>query len=677
MSSGAGFGQGAREAALVKALQAAVAAIGAGRLDDAATVLRATPDTLKTPAGQNILGDIHLKQQRPKEALKAFDAALRLAPNMPEAYCNRGVALQDLGRYGDALAAVDRALRIRPTYATAQYNRGNILKAMHRFPEADEAYSRALALQPSFPEALLNRGVARLPLNKRMEALGDFNRALSLRPKYVAAHIGRARVYRSLSDIKQAFAAVDTALAIDPEDMDARLTRIEILNAAERFDEALTAADAILAINPQNGAALANRAEALSGLKRYDEALVLADEAVRRLPESAMAHLTRGNVLAQLYRSDEALAELDTARRFGAWGPAYLMTRGMVLNNLDRVDEAGASFEQAITLAPEDAGMRYNRSFFLLQRGRYAEGWPEHEWRTRRRQYGLGDLMELAPRWEGQDLTGKRLLVFCEQGHGDSIQFSRFLPLLAKYGAGQTTLRIQEALRRLYADNFPDMDVTFDLGMRKDFDYQIPLMSLADAFGATLDTMPRNVPYLRANDERVAKWRKRIGTDGFRIGIAWQGNPKFGADRFRSIALKEFLPLASVPGIRLISLQWVGGTSQLQGIGDKLRIETLGEEVVNNPDGFREVAAVMANLDLLITSDTGPAHLAGALGRPIWVALNQRPDWRWMNEGTTTPWYPTMRLYRQQTMGDWPGVFNAIAGDLGLVVAGEQSPLPR
>ncbi|MCR4282694.1 MAG: hypothetical protein NUV72_06680, partial [Bauldia sp.] len=274
----------------------------------------------------------------------------------------------------------------------------------------------------------------------------------------------------------------------------------------------------------------------------------------------------------------------------------------------------------------------------------------------------------LAPLWRGENLEGTKLLVYAEQGHGDTIQFTRYLPEIAERG-GTLTLLVQEPLRRLYEANFPGIDVTRSLGMRSGFDYQISLMSLPFVFGTTLETIPQNVPYLHADPARAEKWRERIGVDGFRVGIAWQGNPTYGRDRDRSIRVGEFAPLTAVNGVRLISLQWSGGAEQLKSLPGGMRVETLGEEIENNPDGFREVAAVMANLDLLIMSDTGPAHLAGALGRPVWVALNDRPDWRWMRQGSASPWYPTMRLFRQKTTGDWPGVFAEMAEELRRLVA--------
>lgn len=664
-----------REAAIRHALQSAIAAMGAGDLDQAARALQSDAGALKTPVGQNIMGDIHLKRGNPREALKAFDAALKIAPQMPEAHCNRAAALHELGRLEDALAAADKAIRFRPQYPTALFNRGNALKDLGRTEAAHEAFSRAVSLRPAFPEALLNRGHMRLALGKWLEALGDFNKVIAADPANIGAFVGQAGAYRGLHDTDAAFRAIEAAAALDPDSLEVALMRAEVLMGADRHEEALAAVDAAVAMAPEKSRPHAVRASALGELKRHDEALAAAEEAVRLAPKAPGAHVARAAAFMHLGRADEALASLTAAEKFGAVGVSYLHSKALIMSALGNEREAMALFEQAIELEPKNAALRYNRAFTFLTFGRFEQGWPEHEWRLRKRDGNHIEKQALAPQWQGEDLTGKKLLIYSEQGHGDSIQFTRYVPMVIERG-GAITLQVQEAIRRLYEANFPTIDITASIGMRSGFDYQISLMSLPHIFGTTLATVPQNVPYLAADPVRVAKWRERLGEEGFRIGIAWQGNPKYGADRERSFPVAQFAPLADVSGIRLISLQWTGGAEQLKTIGNGLPIETLGEEIVNNPDGFREVAAVMANLDLLITSDTGPAHLAGALGRPIWVALNSRPDWRWMREGSTSPWYPTMRLFRQTSRGDWPGVFARIRDELQQLVAGSGKAAP-
>jgi tetratricopeptide (TPR) repeat protein len=660
-------------AAVEDALRAAVAHIQANRLDEAAATLVAG-GALKVPVGRNILGDIRLKQGRPRDALREFDAALAMVRGLPEAHCNRGVALQELGRLEDALAAEERAIALRPAYATAHFNRGNVLRDLGRTEEALAAYDQALKARPDYPEALVNRGMASIELGKAAEGLNDFRRALAARADYGAARIGAAIAHRVLDQFPEALAEIGRVLAGDPSDHEALLVKAGILTEAKRIDEALAIVDQLLAADPADAVVHVARANTLLKAKRPTDALDAAGRAVALQPKSQKAHLVRGKALNDLGRSEEALQSLDQAARLGPSGSEFHQVRAVILCDLGRLAESLGEYDLAIAGNPDNFAARYHRSFVLLAQGNHELGWKEHEWRLKLPTFPRPELLKVAPLWHGEDVTEKSVLLYSEQGAGDTIQFVRYAPLVAARGA-RVSMVVHESLRRLFAANFPDMDVSSDIGMRSGFDYQAPLMSLAQVFGTRAEAdIPAASPYLSADPERIAKWRERLGADGFKIGISWQGNSEYTADRFRSIPLKRFAPLAGVTGIRLISLQALWGTEQLKDLPTGMTVETLGEELVNNPDGFREMAAVMANLDLMIVSDSAPAHLAGALARPVWVALCDRADWRWELRRLDSPWYPTMRLFRQKDAGDWDGVFAEIAAALSAAVARRGQP---
>jgi len=665
------------DSAVKAKLAAAIEAVRAGRLDEAARMLEADGDVaLTTAVGQNIRGDILLKQGRHRDALKAFDAAVRLAPSAAEGYCNRGVALQELGRLGEALAAEDRAIRQRFDYATAHFNRGNILKALGRGEDAVAAYGRAVNAQPSFADAFLNRGMSLVALRRPLQALADFDRALGVRPHLAAAHLGRATAYRDLGQNDQALAAVDAAAGIEPDNPQVALTRCGILLAAERYEDSLALADELVARDGADAAAHAARARALLKLMRLDEGLLAIEEAIRLAPNENDFHVIKGTLLNEAGRAEESLAAIEEARRLGATGIRFFLARAVTHATLGDPDEALADFERVLAIDPQDVEARYNRAFLQVAIGNWAAGWSDYEWRLRQRHHAHNTYVRLAPQWRGEPLTGKRLLVYAEQGHGDTLQFVRYLRSI-EHDPGAITLVAPEATCQLLADNLPDVDVTASLGMRTGFDYQVSLMSLPAIFGTTLETVPKNVPYLHADAEHVAKWRERLGGAGFRIGIVWQGSRKYARDRDRSIPLAEYAPLAAVPSVRLISVQAMAGVDQFDDLPDGMKVERLGQEIENNPDGLREIAAVMANLDLLIMSDTGPTHLAGALGRPVWLATSRYPDWRWMRNREDSPWYPTMRLFRQETKGDWAGVFARMARELAALVDAGVSPPTR
>jgi tetratricopeptide (TPR) repeat protein len=648
--------------AIQRALAEAVQLHGAGRYDEALKLV-ASSGLGKTASGQNLIGDIHLKRGDAREALKAFDTAQRLAPTAPEPYANRGAALLELGRNDEALAAFDRALRMRPEYANAHFNRGNVLRALGRNEEAVTAYARATRAQPQFADAHLNRGSALGALKRWPEALEEFGKASRLRPNLIGAHIGRAMTYRDMGHFADAFTAIDAALATDPTNLEALRFRCSLLNAATRHEEALAAADALLAKDAGDAQALGERATALVRLRRIPEALVTVDALIAVAPDNAEAHVKRAAVFAEMGREKESLAEIAIARKLGAEERTYLPVLALARAVVGEVDEALADFERAIAADPGAYQTYYNRAFLRLQLGDWAGGWQDHEWRLKQHDHAHRNFLKHAPQWQGEPLAGRRLLVYGEQGLGDTIQFLRYISRLKDTGA-ELTLIIQSPLVPLVSANFPDIDVAGAVGMRRGFDYQVSLMSLPAMFHDTMETMPRETPYLAADPKRVEKWRAPIGNDAFNVGVVWQGALKYSRDATRSIPLAKYAPLATVPGVRLFSVQAVVGLDQLDRLGPKMGITRFGEELERNPDGLQEMAAIMANLDLLIMSDTAPTHLGGALGRPTWVALSRHPDWRWMDDREDSPWYPTMRLFRQPAEGDWDAVFERIAGEL-------------
>ncbi len=295
----------------------------------------------------------------------------------------------------------------------------------------------------------------------------------------------------------------------------------------------------------------------------------------------------------------------------------------------------------------------------MLLLGRFEAAWPG--WEDRFRAGAVPDRGLTRPRWRGEPLQGRTLLIHAEQGLGDTIQFCRY-PFPTD---GPVVFEVQPRIARLLG-GLPGAARIVPVGdPLPQFDLECPLMSLPAIRGTTEATIPSDVPYLSAEADAVARWRARLGEHGFRVGIAWQGNPSRREDTGRSIRLEHFLPLAAVPGVRLLSLQKDTGADQL---APGMPVETLGDDFDQGRDGFIDTAAVMMNLDLVITSDTAIPHLAGALGRPVWVALRAVPDWRFMLERPDSPWYPTMRLFRQTTRDDWASVFAAIKDALAALV---------
>ena len=545
--------------------------------------------------------------------------------------CNAlGTLLMQGGAVQSALVCFDRAVALAPAFADAQSNRGVALQELGRLEEALAAFRAALKAAPGHLNALMNSGSVLKLLGRGDEAVQVFDRVLSLRPDLAEAALKRAYLH------------------------------MEGGNHAASLEDF----ERVLKQQPDNGEAALGRVSALTSLRRYDEALAGIDLIIAARPADAEARVARGQILVELERPAEALALAGDLVRRGLGGSMAEIVQAAALWRLGRHGEAIAAAEAAMRSYPSEVQIRQALSNYYLGTGDFVRGWQAYEFRSGTFDRKQAAFEKQAPRWAGEDLTGKTILVFAEQGIGDTIQFARFLVSLAEAGAAIKAL-VQPALLRLVR-SLPAPVSWFDRpGDVGSFDYQIPLLSLPRVFGTEIDSIPGAVPYLTAEPEKVAAWRQRIGSGGYRIGVVWQGNPRYGADHRRSVPLEHFAPLAALPGVRLISLQAVHGLDQLAALPEGMAVETLGDRITANPDGVSEVAAAMSALDLVVASDTAIAHLAGALGRPVWLALSDDPDWRWLFDRADSPWYPTMRLFRQTVRGDWTGVFAEMAAALG------------
>jgi tetratricopeptide (TPR) repeat protein len=404
-----------------------------------------------------------------------------------------------------------------------------------------------------------------------------------------------------------------------------------------------------------------NLATALLRLRRSDEALPGLLTAARLLPESPLVHRNLGIALLTLGKPAEARRAFERVIELAPDRPLPYCQLGTLKRYEGRLDEALRCFDRALAIEPNFAEAIYGRGLTCLAAGQFAEGWTGFERRID--SLNRPDTLPLAePAWDGSFLDGRTLLVHAEQGLGDTLQFIRFAPLAAKQ-AGRAVLAVQRSLIPLLADSGFGPLVARD-GPLPAFDLQVPLMSLPFVLGTTLDTLPRDVPYLRASPARVGRWRTRLaGLQGLKVGIAWQGSRSYELDRLRSIPLACFAPLAAVAGVSLVSLQKPEAGAQGAQANALFPLTTF-DDLDAGEGAFGDTAAVIANLDLVVTSDSAMAHLAGALGAPVWLALSALPDWRWMFERPDSPWYPTMRLFRQPSLGDWSAVFSSMAAEL-------------
>jgi tetratricopeptide (TPR) repeat protein len=566
------------------------------------------------------------------KAEAAYRAILRAQPKHFDATHLLGAALSASGRNKEAEIFLKRAVALNPKVAAAQNNLGNAVKALHGNAESLPYYERAIGLDPNYADAINNRGNVQLEIGNSLEALADYDRALAINPNFVNALQKSAKVLVELGRYEEALIRNDRALALEANSVDAWVRSGNVLTHLKRHENALKSYERALVLDPGNTDALINRSAALEALGRPEEAFSGLDRVLAAVPDAAGA----------------------------------LNNKATILKSLGRLDEACDHFSKALAIKPDDADARTNYAMTLLLRGDFEAGWREYEGRWAKKSNVQKRPALTCPVWAGEPLEDRRIVVFAEQGLGDIVQFSRYLPLLKEHGANVTFLVTDRMLAVLRAA-YPGIAVTADVKetVARAFDFQCPMMSLPLRFGTRLETIPASVPYLKADCTRVAQWRERVGQSGFKVGICWQGNPDASVDSGRSVLLEAFAPLASIPGVRLISLQKNAGVEQIER--NPFPVETLGADFDNTRNAFVDTLAVMENLNLIVSPDTSIAHVAGALGRPAWVVLKRVPDWRWLMKREDCPWYPSLRLFRQEKAGQWDGVFARLRDHLATL----------
>jgi tetratricopeptide (TPR) repeat protein len=534
-----------------------------------------------------------------------------------------------------------------------------------RLDEATGLYKKVLRRNPKHPDALHLLGVISVQTGQLERGSQLLRQAVRANPSFAAAHSHLAMALWKLDRPGEALASYDAAIALRPDFAEAHDSRGVVLTALRRPEEALVSHDVALALRPGDADAHYNRGVALGALKRPEEALVSHEAAIALNPGHAMAHHNRGVALAEIRRSGEALASYDRAISLKPDYVEAFSNRGILLleQRLDR--QALENFDAAIALEPDHVDAHFNRSLALLSMGELGAGFAEYRWRLRLARFRDALPALPYPMWEGQSLSGASILIRCEQGFGDSLHFIRYARLLAAMGARVTVLA-QPALVSLFR-SVPDIEVRDSLGEAA-FDFHVPLMCLPRLLGTTLETVPAEVPYLFAEADKVDHWAKRLSDlgAGTKVGLVWAGDSRRhepdanATDRRRSLTLAQFAPLGRVPGVHLVSLQKGEPAEQTLCPPDGLRICDMTADL----NDFSDTAALVANLDLVITVDTSVAHLTGALGKPVWILSRFDGCWRWLNGREDSPWYPTARLFHQQAPGDWDEVIARVAAAL-------------
>jgi tetratricopeptide (TPR) repeat protein len=575
------------------------------------------------------LGIALLDSAQTEQALATFDKATALEPSL-ESWFGRGMAQQALKRWEEAIASFKQALALQPAYVEAHFNSGTAYLELKRFEEAAASYDQTLALQPGYVSALINRGHARVALGQADKALADYEEACKLEPRRHAAWVGRGTALGALGRPQDALMCYDKALAIMPQQPSTLIDRGTLLQKLKRLPEAIASYRQVLAKVPDHAIALANLSGALRDMEQHQEALACAQRAIAIDPQLAGAHTNLGNAL------------LDLARP----------------------DEAARAFDHALKLAPEELEVQWALSWSLLLDGHWERGLPLMEVRWQRSTFTSQRRAFKQPLWLGDaDLRGRTILLHAEQGLGDTLQFCRYVPLVTALGA-RVLLEVQPTLKGLMASLAGDavQVIGEGEGPLPDFDFHCPLMSLPLAFKTTPSSVPAQASYLKAPARAVQAVRERLGpADLPRIGLVWSGNVHHRHNRQRSVPLETLL--ASLPkAAQYYVLQKDLMDSDAQALNKYPELIRLPELL----EGFDSTAALVEQMDLVITIDTSIGHLAGALGRPTWLLLSRLPDWRWLMNRADTPWYPSFHLLRQAAWGQW----DAPLKELGETLSG-------
>jgi tetratricopeptide (TPR) repeat protein len=524
------------------------------------------------------------------------------------------------------------------------------LAALHagRLPEAERLYRKALRSTPENADALHGLGIVLLALKRPQQALSFLDRALRVPHPNSQMFNNHATALNALGRPEEALASLHRAIELAPEDATLHYNLGNTLMELWRNEQALSAFARASALAPTMAVAWQNKAIVETRLLLHEAALASCDRHAALAAQSAKAHEARGEALMALGRPAEAIAAFEAAAQLSPNLAIAHMNRAHALDLTGRIEEAKQAIEQALREDPELAVAHCNAASMYLSTGEFTRGWQEYEWRWKMDYFRPHRRDLPAPLWLGrEELAGRTILLHAEQGFGDTIQFCRYVPMVAALGARvvlEAERGVLPLLRSLAGpsqwmargDPFPE------------FDFHCPLMSLPLAFGTQADSVPWSGPYLAAAPSRVAAWRERLGpARSRRVGLAWSGARGFAGDAFRSAPLQDWAALIR-PGIEYICLQKDVRERDLAAAA-ALGVRLCHEDIVD----FADVAALAELMDLVISVDSAPAHLAGALGRPVWVMLPFHAEWRWGRAGTATSWYPTAQLFRQATSLDW------------------------
>ena len=542
-----------------------------------------------------------------------------------------------------------------PTHNAQEcYRRALAAHQATQWQQAESAYLELLAHNPGHPNASSLLGTLYLQLNMPAPAAEWLSKAVTINPRQHDVWSNLANAQLALGRLEDALISYNQAIALKPEHVGGYINRANAHHALLNYPASLVDAECAIRLQPDNAVAHNLHGNALLGLKRYEEALASYDAAIKLKPDFADAFNNRANALRYMQRLDQALASYNQSLSLQPDFVDGYFNRAMVLEELGRFDDALADYDRVLSFQPQHAGVHWHKSAIKLLKGEWEEGWKLYEWRWIHKALGLHDPYPAQKRWDGKStLHGKTILIHTEQGMGDSIQFCRYIPLLVAQGA-HVALVVTPALKNLMSTLPCEVSLYSDGDTLPGYDFHFPLLSLPLALNTTLASLPNKVPYLAVTPAKRDEWKEKVGVSARpKIGVIWNGAVINPNDRHRSMSLQALVPLLA----ENYSFHCLQKEIRPQ---DQAILHKLPQLQLHELSDFTDTAALIEQMDIVISVCTSVGHLAGALNKPLWMMLTKYADWRWLEQRSDSPWYPSARLFRQQTNDDWSNVVNQI-----------------
>jgi len=616
------------------------------------------------------------------EAVESFRKAIAIKPDYVKALYNLGNALQGLGELDDAVTSYNKAITIKPDYAEAHFKLGNALQGLGKLDESMISYNKAITIKPNYAEAHYNLGIVLQALRKLNDAVISYNEAIAIKPDYAAAHSNLGKTLKKIGKLDEALESFNKAIAIEPDNAEAHYNFGHILQELERHDEAMVSFNKAIDIKPDYPEAHSNLGNAFYKLGQIDEALASFNKAIAINPDFAEAYNNLGNALKGLGSLDEAMTIFNKALQLKPdYAHAYYNT-GATFQELGKLNEAIANYDKAISIKPDYAAAYWNKSLAFLICGEFKNGWELYEWRWEtgqsvRRHHKFKQPYVDGIKLKNETIVNKsrlrsiKLLVWMEQGVGDEIMFASLLTDLAQ-NVGSIVVECEERLQPIFQRSYPEIKFIpcMDPPSLKldddEIDYQISAGDLGYFLRSDLNSFSIQKSYLcpdptkrdQIRSEYIQKWPSKL-----LVGISWRSvNAIYGANR--NLSLDQWEPLISNVDCNFISLQYGEVEDELLALNENTGLKVFNDTNIDQLTDMDTFAAQVAALDIIISIDNSTVHMAGALGVPTWVLLPYAPDWRWLLNREDSPWYGSIKLYRQCEDRKWGPVLQRCVNDL-------------